>query len=273
LIRTGGGTEGSNINSLTRPPGRGIAFRASCLADRASAPAASASAVLNRGGRRATLFHKPAEYDAFERVLAEALERWPGVRLPAYCMMTDHWHRLLLPSAHGEPSAALRRLTDAHTRRYHANYHTAGTGHVYQRSGRGGCPADGRFKSFAAEPDDACFLRAARYVERNALRAKLAGRAEDWRWGSLGRRAAGASSPCLMPWSDCPVGRPARWTEYVNRPQGAAEEAAIVESIKRGRPYGDAAWQQAVAARLGIESALRPRGRPRVRRIKDSRPL
>ena len=42
--------------------------------------------------------------------------------------------------------------------RWHAHYHTAGTGHLYQ----------GRFKSFPVEADDHLDT-VLRYVERNAL--------------------------------------------------------------------------------------------------------
>jgi len=59
-------------------------------------------------------------------------------------------------------------LTLTHTQRYHAHYHSTGHGHVYQ----------GRFKSFPVQ-EDAHFLTLCRYVERNALRANLAARAED----------------------------------------------------------------------------------------------
>ena len=46
--------------------------------------------VMNRGSGRQRLFHTPADYDAFLRVLAEALERFPGVALLAYCLMPNH---------------------------------------------------------------------------------------------------------------------------------------------------------------------------------------
>ena len=61
-----------------------------------------------------------------------------------------------------------------HTQRYHARYHTAGEGPVYQ----------GRLKSFPVQ-DDEHFLRVARYVERNAYSAGLCERPEAWQWGSL----------------------------------------------------------------------------------------
>jgi putative transposase len=112
-----------------------------------------------------------------------------------------------------------------------------------------------------------------RYVERNALRVKLCRRAEVSRWGSLWRRTNQHDTPWLMDWADCPVDRPADWLEFVNRPQTSAEVAAIVESIRRGRPYGQDKWQRIVARKLGLGSTLRPRGRPQVRQNKDSRPL
>jgi putative transposase len=45
----------------------------------------------------------------------------------------------------------------------------------------------GRFKSFPVEKDDH-FLTVCRYVERNALRADMVARAEQWRWSSLWHR-------------------------------------------------------------------------------------
>jgi len=42
--------------------------------------------VLNRGNGRMRLFHKIADYEAFERVLAEGLDRYP-VDLLTYCLM------------------------------------------------------------------------------------------------------------------------------------------------------------------------------------------
>jgi putative transposase len=39
---------------------------------------------------------------------------------------------------------------------------------------------------------------------------------------------------------------------------------ALRRSVHRGRPYGTPEWQRRVAKRLGLESAYRPTGRPRV---------
>ena len=42
-----------------------------------------------------------------------------------------------------------------------------------------------------------------------------------------------------------------------------SEREALGQSVKRGRPYGDAAWQSKPTALLGLEHTFRNRGRPR----------
>ena len=70
-------------------------------------------------------------------------------------------------------------VTLTHTQRRHAHRDSAGTGHVYQ----------GRFKSFPVQEDEH-FYTVCRYVERNALRAKLV--VSD-RMVSIGTLAAGVA--------------------------------------------------------------------------------
>ena len=100
------------------------------------------------------------------------------------------------------------------------------------------------------------------YKDRKATEG-LVRRAEDWRWGSLARfagRVPGDDPPALAPW---PLPRSRGWVARVNAPLTAAEEEAVGRSIARGQPFGSADWQAATAARLGLTSTLRPRGRPR----------
>jgi putative transposase len=136
-----------------------------------------------------------------------------------------------------------------HTARYHAHYQTVGEGHVYQ----------GRYKSFPIE-EDVHFLTACRYVERNALAARLVLRAEDWRWGSLWNWCGGESVVKLSSW---PVSRLPNWIERVNMPMTAKEEKQFKQSLERGSPFGNEDWIQSTVKRLGLESTQRSRGRPR----------
>lgn len=205
--------------------------------------------VLNRAVGRSTLFEKPADYQAFLRVLGEALVKHP-TRLLAYCIMPNHWHLVLWPRRAGELTDFTRWLTHTHTMRWHAHYKTTGSGHLYQ----------GRFKAFPIEEDQHLYA-VLRYVERNALRARLVRRAENWRWGSLWLRQHGDPSDqaLLHSW---PLGVPADWCAIVNEPQTDAELEAIRRSLARGCPYGKDAWQKQTARKLRLEYTLRPRGRP-----------
>lgn len=213
--------------------------------------------VLNRAVGRMTLFNKTEDYQAFTQVLVQTCQRMPGVELLSYCLMPNHWHLLLRPKRGGDLSEFMRLLTVTHTQRYHAHHHTEGTGPVYQ----------GRFKSFPIE-DEAYFLVAARYVERNPLRAKLVKRAEDWHWSSLHARREGpdAIRSILRDW---PVqvpgagGVPQQWLRTVNAPQTQKELDAMRLCVKRGRPLGREGWVEQTAKKMGLTSSLRRPGRPR----------
>jgi putative transposase len=140
-------------------------------------------------------------------------------------------------------------LLTAHVRRYQKHYRT--TGHIYQ----------GRFKSFPIEADDH-LLTVLRYVERNALRARLVAWAEDWRWGSLWRRTrAAATLSGLL--HEGPVAPPDDWVGRVNTVETEAELEAARQSVGRGRPFGSELWCQTTAQALGLQKTLRPLGRPR----------
>ena len=205
--------------------------------------------ALNRGNLRATIFHKEADYLAFEKILGQALEKY-DVELFAYQLMPNHFHLVLRANADGEMGRFMKWVVGTHTMRYHAHYKTGGQGHLYQQ----------RFKSFPIQ-DDGHFLIVCRYVERNALRARLVKRAEDWQWGSLWRWLQKPPiRPALL--SNWPIGRSPNWVERVNDPLEESQRLAIRECAQRGRPWGDDVWVSETVKRFGLESTMRRRGRP-----------
>jgi putative transposase len=206
--------------------------------------------ALNRANARLAIFHDEGDFAAFERTLAEAVGRH-DVGLLAYCVMPNHFHLVVRPSGDDDLSRFMRWLTMTHTQRWHAHHGSAGSGHLYQ----------GRFKSFPVQSDEHLQI-VCRFVERNALRAGLVERAEQWRWSSLRPRTAAQAdvAPALTPW---PIPRPKNWLERVNTPLSPSEEEAVRRAVLRGQPFGSPSWQTEAARRLGLDSTLRPRGRPR----------
>lgn len=214
-------------------------------------PGGYAFHVINRGVGRMQIFDDDNDYHAFERILARCLDLHPGVRLLTYCLMPNHWHMLVWPRGDDDLSPFMQRLTLTHARRWQEHRHCHGTGHLYQ----------GRYKSFPIQRDDH-FLAVARYVERNALRARLVRKAEDWPWSGLWIRRFGDEDHRRM-LSAWPVAEPRQWLRTVNAQEKKQELEAIRVSVNRGRPFGAERWTGSVAEALRLAHTLRERGRPR----------
>jgi len=77
--------------------------------------------LRNRGNRREVVVHKPADYDAFVKAMADATARWP-VDLLGYCLMPNHFHLVIRAHADGDLGRWVRWLLVAHAQRYHRHY-------------------------------------------------------------------------------------------------------------------------------------------------------
>jgi putative transposase len=208
--------------------------------------------VLNRGNARQTVFPGDDDYRDFLRLLEETAAAH-GVALLGWCLMPNHFHLVARAAREGGLGRWMQQLMTAQVRRHRARH--GGSGHLWQ----------GRFKAFPIQADEH-YVSVLRYVERNALRARLVRRAEAWPWSSLAARAreAGRAPAGVAPRpAVSPVPLPADWTARVNAAETAAELEAIRRSAQRGTPYGGAAWVARTAERLGLEHTLRPPGRPR----------
>jgi putative transposase len=206
--------------------------------------------ALNRGNDRKTIFEKPADYDAFIRILDEGLQKY-SVELFAFTLMPNHWHLVLRPGKDGQMGRLLRWVSATHTLRYHGHYHRHGYGHLYQS----------RFKSFPVQ-DDEHFYVVCRYVERNPVRASLVESAQDWEFGSLYRwnQPVQPKPVILSPW---PIRRLPNWIDRVNAALSKPEIDALRNSVNRGRPDGEETWVDDIAERHGLWYTVRPVGRPR----------
>lgn len=206
--------------------------------------------VLNRANARAQIFNTKKDYQLFESILDEAVVRF-DMRLLVYCLMPNHWHLVLYPKKDGDLAEFMSWLTNTHTRRWHTAKGTIGQGHLYQ----------GRYKSFLCQTD-AHFLTLVRYVERNAKKANLVRKAEDWQWSSVYRREQGAlkQKQVLSAW---PVPVPKNYLSLLNQPQTQEEEDALERSTTKNIPFGSDTWTHAMVKKYGLEQTLRGVGRPR----------
>ncbi|KKT92713.1 MAG: hypothetical protein UW94_C0013G0004 [Parcubacteria group bacterium GW2011_GWA2_45_14] len=93
--------------------------------------------VLNRANARVQIFDDSKDYERFEQILEEVVNRY-DMRLLSYCVMPNHWHLVLYPKQDGDLSKVMSWLTNTHTRKWHTSNNTIGEGHLYQE----------RYKSF-----------------------------------------------------------------------------------------------------------------------------
>ena len=206
--------------------------------------------VLNRANFRSSLFRVDKHYQSFVNILREAKEFTP-MRILAYCLMPNHWHLVLYPEATVDLSRFMHRVTLTHTQRYHAKTRTRGYGHIYQ----------GRYKSLPVQTDN-YFLTLARYVERNAKRAAMVGKAEEWPWSSAYLRVHGTKDQqkLLSPW---PVEEPTDYLTWLNRSGPKEEIENIRYTIQRSRPFGSESWVKRTVREFGLENSMRDPWRPR----------
>ena len=125
--------------------------------------------VTQRGNGGARTFFGDDDYALYRDLLATHC-RAAAVEVWAWCLMPNHVHLILMPADQDGLRHALARV------------HRAYAGIIQARRRRSGHFWQGRFGAVAMDED---YLAAAlRYVALNPVRARLVGRAQDWRWSS-----------------------------------------------------------------------------------------
>ena len=206
--------------------------------------------VVTRGNARATVFHSEADYANLLQLMKDAQRRVP-LEILAWCLMPNHLHLVVRPSANGDLARWMHWLLTTYVQRHRVRHKT--TGRIWQ----------GRYKAFPIQADRH-LLMVLRYVERNPVRAGLAPHAVDWKWSSARERHRSCPPRSLL--APSPVPLPSPWLDWVDMPLTNAELSSIRRCVKRDRPLGDALWTRDVAGHLDLLGTLRPRGRPRVKR-------
>jgi len=206
--------------------------------------------VTQRGNRRQRTFFCDADYRAYLDLMAAWCAK-EGVAIWAWCLMPNHVHLIAVP---GTREGLARAVGEAH-RRYTRliNFRKGWRGYLWQ----------GRFASY---PMDAAYaLAAARYVERNPVRAGLVKRAWRWPWSSAAAHVERGGDRLIAP------GDPLRaevsdWRRFLLGADDAEEVALLRRHARTGRALGDGAFVSALESLLGRPLAPRPPGRPRKRR-------
>jgi putative transposase len=174
-----------------------------------------------------------------------------GLELSAYCLMSNHIHLVAIPE---ESDSLARFMGLAHmcyTQHFNRKYSLSG--HLWQ----------GRFYSCVLDERHA--IAAARYVERNPVRAGLVGHAWNYKWSSARAHIGEAHDPILTKkWpSEDLLGQ---WQQLLIDPEDDEGIAQLRHSTRHGYPLGSRSFILKLEHAFDRSLRRRPVGRPGKRR-------
>lgn len=212
--------------------------------------------IVQRGHNRQTVF---AGDDDFQRYLNDLRELKVvfGIKVYAFCLMTNHVHLLLAP---GDSVAGLGQLMKALAARM--------TRYRNKLEGRSGTLWESRYKSSVVETDT-YLLACCRYIELNPLRARMVARVEDYPWSSYRLRMGTDddwldSNPCIEALGKSASERSSRYREFVAQAIPEHELRLVRDALQRGQLTGTGRFVDEVEEIIGRRIERRGQGRPRV---------
>lgn len=143
--------------------------------------------VMSRGNDRREMFVDDVDYARYLHLLERSARRL-SVVVNGYCLMPNHVHLLLRPTAH--PLARLMQQVNS-----------AYCGWFNRRHGRVGHVLQGRYKAQIVEGGESS-MRVLRYVMLNPVAAGLVARAAEWPWSSFRFTAGMDSTPTFLTLDD-----------------------------------------------------------------------
>lgn len=205
--------------------------------------------VTQRGNRRQQTFFKDEDYAEYRGLLADSC-RSCGTQVLSYCLMPNHVHLVTVPADEFGLRDALGEAHRRYTRM--VNFREGWKGHLWQE----------RFHSFVM--DERHLLAAARYVERNPVRARLCARPQDWPWSSAAAHLAGHDDslvtvrPLLESVPD--------WEAFIGGTDDEKLDQLLRGHASTGRPLGTDAFVASLERRLA-RSLKRKKPGPKTREL------
>ncbi|MGC6327877.1 transposase [Rhizorhabdus sp. FW153] len=200
--------------------------------------------VTQRGNGRQQTFFGDDDYAAYRDLLATHCAAY-GVAVWSWVLMPNHVHLILVPEHPDSLRGALSKVHRAYAGRIHAREKR--TGHFWQ--GRFGCVA----------MDEAHLLAALRYLALNPVRARLAARAQGWRWSSVHALLDPATGDGLTDTAPA-LERVPDFAAMLQSGEDEALSALLRRSESTGRLLGDAAFLDHIEAALGRDPKPGKRG-------------
>jgi len=206
--------------------------------------------VTQRGNYRQDIFHDDADRRHYLLLVADYSRKF-NLTILAYCLMNNHVHFIAMP--HNKDSLA-DTFQIVHTRySQYFNKKLKAAGHLWQ----------GRYYSCVL--DERHLLAAARYIERNPIRAGMVKKPGDYIWSSARNHAVISKNDIinadyLFKYIEI---RQDEWKGFVDTSDDPDELSAIRKYTMTGRPLGSCVFVQKLEKEFGGTLHALPVGRPK----------
>ncbi len=197
--------------------------------------------VVQRGNRRADIFYSDDDRLAYTRFLKKyAAEH--GLKIWAYCLMTNHLHLVAVPERERSLGLALHDAHSVYALYFNSRYKLSG--HLWQ----------GRF--YSCPMDETHAWAAVRYVECNPVRAGMVACAQEYPWSSAGNHC-GLRTDTLLAGEFPPPDVIEDWPARLHEGEPEDMLLRLRRQTHTGRPFGSPQFLAGVETILG--RGLRPK--------------
>ncbi len=211
--------------------------------------------LVQRGHDRKAVFVSNNDYQYYLGNLIEWKTKL-GLRLYAWCLMTNHIHLIVEP--HDDVTAISQLMKRINGRQ---------TAYVNRLEGRSGALWEGRYKASPIQTD-MYLLSCLRYVELNPVSAGMVAEPETYPWSSYRYRNA-EPFPEILDLDTCYLSlgsdnreRFAKYRDFVSQGISQQERDFLRASYQRNQLSGNGRFVDEIERRIGIRVERRSRGRP-----------
>ena len=210
--------------------------------------------VIQRGNNRVPCFRHDNDHLMYLAHLRQLSQKY-ACAIHAYCLMTNHVHLLMTPSAAGACTGLMRDLGQRYVQYFNRRHERTGT------------LWEGRFRSCIVE--SALYVIACyRYIELNPVRAAMVDHATGYLWSSYAVNSGMRSDPLVSPHAEyAALGtnietRHAAYRALFERSLEPALQRAIREGTNGGYPLASEAFKKIVLEPMGYRTEPGKVGRP-----------
>lgn len=209
--------------------------------------------IVQRGNNREACFIEPENFQFYLELWQQSAKRY-GVKVHAYCLMTNHIHVLATPDEASSISSAMKVVGSRYAQYFNLKY------------GRTGTLWEGRHRSSLVQSEK-YFFTCSRYIELNPVRAGMVRRPGEYHWSSYGVNAWGDAS-WLTPHEEylrlgVDAGERARAYRDLFEYRLSQEDLRLMRKAAHYcQPVGDDRFREQIEAKYGIKAGQMKRGRP-----------